>query len=74
MCSHPLAVPPADLNGSCSSKNLVSRVPRPYSADASSSQKSRSFEVPRSTRSHMGPEPYGDCSAVPGPPGWNPIV
>ena len=57
MWSHALAVPLVSWNGSCSSKNFVSRVASPYSPAARSSQKSRSLEVPRSMRSHIGPLP-----------------
>src|SRR3954466_4809238 len=49
MCSHALTLRLVSQNGSCSSKNFVSRVPSPYSPAASSSQQSRSLEVPRAT-------------------------
>ena len=74
MCSHAVAESPPTAYLSRSSKNFVSRIPSPYSPAASSSQKSRSFELPRSKRVHSWPVPYGFCCALVGGGGCWTIV
>ena len=57
-CSHSDASPPS-AHAIDSSKNSMSRSASPYSAAVSMSHRSRSFELPRSSRVHMSVMPYG---------------
>ena len=69
MCSQAETSRFVSWNGSGSSKKSGSRAPRPYSPADSRSQKSRSFEVPRSKRWQSGPVPYGTKPS--GTSGWS---